>query len=600
MSAAPAPVDRNAPEHWNRVWSEPERQAWRDDALAPVYTRIAELLQELPRDLVVVDLGGGVGHLARRIAESRSVVVYEHNEAALAACMRSGIAAVQADLRKELPPLGGAIVTATEVLEHLDDDTLCRVLDDVAGTGRPAFFSVPNDRLTPAEEPEHCRAWTALGFLELLRTRWPDARVEVLGHPARLPRDTFPSDRGQPSNLLGIVGMGARAQKVSMTMPVRDEAADLEETLASFRGFVDEIVVGVDPRTTDATREIAAKYADVVFELGELRGPPDKPEEWVDERGIHFAHARNQCIDRCQGPWIFMTEGHERLRRKGADTLLHLDQLPAATQVVGVVRTSGHVLFRQQWVFPWLHRKSPKIRFERGTHNTLGFPDDALMVVAPQLVTIHERVHTKDVERQAQRKVQNRRALYDDWMRRGSEYSLHYLGAEWREWDREKAVQYLREYLAIGKSGALRYQTRLVLAKELAQLGRGEEAAEVLHGATADDWSRSEHLVFLGDLAAARDATEEALTFYGYAACRIGRPPVSTWFVDLPLYGWMTAQRMAECHAALGQLAEAEGWAERVLALLAEDEAPEEFLDEARKNLALIQEARNGRAEESG
>lgn len=586
----------NTAEHWNKVWSNPETSDWRDDAMAPVYERILELA---PKDKPIVDIGGGVGHFARRAQEKGfRVTVYEHNRAAVDACHAAGIQAVLVDLEERVPMIpSGTTVVATEVLEHLSDKALELVLDAGWRAGGVCFFSVPNDRLTPAEEPEHVRSWTAKSFLDMLRVFWDTsnkARVEVLGKLARLDPSRFPSDRGQRSNLLGIVGF-EKAVPVSLTMPVRDEAADLEECLASFRGFVDEIVIGVDPRTVDNTREIAAKYADKVFDLTpeQLRGPADKPEEWVPEAGIHFANARNVCIDACSHEWVFMTEGHEKLW-KGGDVLLHLDQLPAACRVVGVTRTGGPPLMRQQWLFPWLAKRAPDIRYERSTHNTLGYPDSTLVVSLPQIVTLHERVHEKDLARQKQRKVQNRIKLLDDWLRRGSEHSLHYLGAEWREWAPEKAIERFQQFLATGKHGALRYQTRLVLAKELARLGRGDEAIEALHGAEADDWTRKEHFVFLGDLWMERGEIERALTFYEYAAVNYGRLPVTTWFLDVALYTWMLAQRLVDCYAQLGRLSEAERWAKTLLDHLEGEAAPEAMIAEARANLTLITETIHG------
>ncbi len=599
----------NTSEHWNKVWSNPQTRDWREDAMAPIYDRILELA---PRGKPIVDLGGGVGHFARRAQEKGfDVTVYDLSATAIEAARAAGLAAYVVDLENELPFIAdGGTVVATEVLEHLSEAALGRLFD--ACVGHVCFLSVPNDRLTPSEEPEHLRSWTAIGLLRDLRFQfappseitdggakvWRSSsvfpvRVEVIGKPAMLNPARFPSDRGQRSHLLGVVGLEKKVG-VSLTMPVRDEAADLEECLASFRGFVDEIVIGVDPRTVDATREIAAKYADKVFDLTpeQLRGPADKPEEWVPEAGIHFANARNVCIDACSHEWVFMTEGHEKLW-KGGDVLLHLDQLPAACRVVGVTRTAGPPLMRQQWVFPWLAKRASDIRYERSTHNTLAFPEGTLVITAPQVKTLHERVHAKDLERQKQRKVQNRVKLLDDWLRRGSEHSLHYLGAEWREWAPEKAIERFREFLATGRHGALRYQTRLVLAKELGYLGRDDEAIEVLHGAEADDWTRKEHWVFLGDLWMERGEIERALTFYEYAAVNYGKLPVTTWFLDVALYTWMLAQRLADAYAQLGRLEEAERWAQAVVDHFIAEDAHGALLDEARTNLSTIQEARH-------
>lgn len=601
--------ETNSPAEWNRIWSTPAETDWRGGVLAPVYDRIAELVPSRSR---VVDLGGGVGMLARKLADlGHDVEVWEHNDAALEACRAKGLRTHVVDLEqlsqgmpltaygyfKDVPidargdhaVLDARVVVATEVLEHLSDEpldswlhTMSRTSDDGGEEHGIAagFFSVPNDRLGPEDEPQHARKWTALEFKRFLRKYFEDVRVEAIGPPARL----FPSDRGQPCYLLGIVGF-PRAATVSMCLPARDEAADIEKTLASFMGFCDEIVVGIDPRTKDDTRELAEKYADVVFDLTELLGPPG---EEVPEGGIHFAHVRNQCMARCTSDWIFMTEAHEPLW-KGHDALLHLERVPADVDVISVMRTGGKAPNRQQWLFPWLCRNGKGFRYVRSTHNTLEY-GAAQMRVLPQVKTLHERVHERDVARQAQRKIQNRQKLTDDWLANHNEWSLHYLGAEWREWDRDKAIDYLHRYIEIGTSGALRYHTRLILAKELVRAGRRAEARDVLVDAAADDWSRNEHWVFLGDLSFDDEQYEQALTWFRYAAT-MRLAPLTSWWTDLAFYGWLVTQRLAMTHAALGELDEALRRARQLLEDYRDAEAPEAFVLEANENINAIENA---------
>ncbi len=588
-------VEANAAAAWNEIWKTPEGADWRPKALEAVYGRIAELV---PPEVRVVDVGGGVGFLAERLRDEKrcGVSVWEHNAAAIAACRARGVSAREVDLETaDMPAVAGAVwsgaevVVATEVLEHLSDAALDRFFDR-APRGARCFFSVPNDRLGPDEEEQHARKWTALEFKRFLRRHFDHVRVEVLGPPARLPAERFPSDRGQPSFLLGVCGF-PKAQTVSMCMPARDEEADVEKTLASFMGFCDELVVGIDPRSKDRTRELAEKYADVVFDLTELLGPPD---EEVPEGGFHFAHARNQCMARCTSDWIFMTEAHEPLW-KGHEVLLHLDEVPADADVVQVLRTGGRAPNRQQWLFPWLCRNGKGFVYRRSTHNTLDY-GGAAHVIVPQIKTLHERVHARDVARQKQRSIQNRAKLTEDWLEHGNEWSLHYLGAEWREHDPEKAVEYLREYLRVGTSGALRYHTRLVLAKELVRLGRTNEARDALHGAEREDWCRNEHWIFLGDLAYEDGNIEEAASLYEYALTKKG-PPLTAWWIDVAMFTWLPRQRLAMARSELGELPEALAHAEALLEIYAEMDAPEEFVLEAERNAKTIKEAIDGRHE---
>lgn len=555
--------------------------------MSQVYERIDKLL---PKKARVLDIGGGVGILADKLAESgRTVEVWDISPEAVRQAKASGHQGRVVDLEKSCPEIPeGTWVVATEVLEHLSEPARVRVLDRIQKAGGKALLSVPNDRLGPDEEPQHTIKWTAVTFRQYL----PHAcRVEVLGPPAH--------PHGDPAFLLAVCGTPQKNASMSLTLPVRDEGKDLGRVLASFRGAADEIVVGIDPRTKDNTREVAARYADKIFDLVDPQGPvpgktyttprlkamADRKEAQVPESGVHFAWVRNQCLDACTSQWIFMTEGHESLA-EGTDTLLHLDQIPDAGKVVMVWRSDAH---QQRWGFPWLHRNDAKILYERGTHNSLDFPQSYMVVKLPSVRTLHERDHHRTVERAAQRKAQNRIHLMDDWMQRGSEFSKYYLASEWREFSPDRSEQHFRELLALNsRQGPMRYQARLILAKLLAGKKDPEGAREVLLGCTDDDWSRTEHWIWLGDLAAEKDRWEEAIQFYTYGASRLGNPPFTSWWIDMAFYSYLPAQRLAMAFAELGDQESSLRWALVVRDQLP-PEAPEELRVEADNNIKLLE-----------
>lgn len=557
---------------WNRLWRAEGEDSWRRHALGQVYARIERLV---PANARVVDLGGGPGLLGVRLRDRKGcqVTVWDHSEYAVAQAAEAGLGARLVDVTTlEEWDTDAEVVVATEFVEHVDEAVRDRIMVTAAKAGK-AFFSVPNDRLGPDEEPQHTVKFTAMSFLSYLRGYFADVRVEVLG-----------------PYLLAVCGF-QKTYRLSFTMPVRDEAADIEATLASFRGIADEIVIGVDPRTTDATREIAAKYAEVVFELGELRGPPGEEVEAAD--GFHFAHARNQCINRCSGDWIFMSEGHERLVM-GQDVLLALDRaFPPGTKVAYVLRSgySHDGASLQQWAFPWLFANDTRIRFRRPTHNDLDFPQGLLCVRMPQVRTLHERAADRSAERAIQRKSQNRVSLLEDWVTRGSEQSLYYLATEWREFAPEKSIERLHQFLALPpKNGPARYQARLVLAKELARRENLPEARAVLLRAAEDDWSRVDHWVWLGDIAYLQDKPEEALQWYRYAATGINEPPFTMWWLDMALYTYIPAERLAMCYARLGRAEDALAWARKARSLLPDD-APTAVVDDHDDNIRQLEDA---------
>ena len=74
---------------------------------------------------------------------------------------------------------------------------------------------------------------------------------------------------------------------ISLCMIVKNEEAVLGRCLESAAALVDEIVI-VDTDSTDATKEIARKFTDKLFDF-----------PWVDD----FAAARNFSFDRASGDY---------------------------------------------------------------------------------------------------------------------------------------------------------------------------------------------------------------------------------------------------------------------------------------------------------
>ncbi len=586
----------NSVQQWNAIWSREGSTSWRGEALKEVYERIAQLI---PTESTVADIGGGVGQLASVLRDRSNcqVHIFDHSMAAIEAATRAGHLARCCDVENlEIDSCPAAVVTATEVLEHLTDLDLKKVLTQSAHVGL-AFFSVPNDRLGPEEEPQHCRKWTAVGFKRYLEQYFAHVRVECLG--------PLSSSTRAPAFLLAVCANGEWADalkksfRLSVTLPVRDEAADLARTLASFRGVADEMIVGVDPRTSDGTREVAAKYADEVFDLVDPEGrtQPDPPLKIEGKDSVHFAWIRNQCIQRCTGDWIFMTEGHEYLSA-GQDALLHLDQIvPKAAKIGMVVRRATG----QRWAFPWLiHSSDKRLRYTRSTHNCIDPPEGVLSVKLPMIHTMHSRDHERERSRAAQRKSQNRQSLLEDWVTRGNVNSLFYLGTEWRPYDKTRSMDRFRQYIAVSKNGCGRYQARLILAKELSTNGEFEEAKQVLLAATGDDWSRVEHWLWLGDLAFNQGQYEQAEQFYLYSATYLGRElPFTQWWIDEASYTYLPAQRLAMTTACMGNCQKAAEWARRVVDLLPAD-APDEALDEAKAHLLTLEEAAHAEQSSAG
>jgi glycosyltransferase involved in cell wall biosynthesis len=97
---------------------------------------------------------------------------------------------------------------------------------------------------------------------------------------------------------------------LAVLLTARDEEEELAKALASVCAWVDEVVVVVDPRTRDATRDVARAAGARVFEHP-------------------FANSAAQCnwgLEKCASRWVLVLDADERvtpgLRDEIAATLL--------------------------------------------------------------------------------------------------------------------------------------------------------------------------------------------------------------------------------------------------------------------------------------
>jgi len=102
--------------------------------------------------------------------------------------------------------------------------------------------------------------------------------------------------------------------RLSLSMIVRDEAAQLAACLDSVKGFVDEMVV-VDTGSSDDTAAIAARCGARVHRI-----------DWPGD----FAPARNQALQWVQGDWVLVLDADERLLPRARAPLQQLMAEPEA------------------------------------------------------------------------------------------------------------------------------------------------------------------------------------------------------------------------------------------------------------------------------
>lgn len=96
---------------------------------------------------------------------------------------------------------------------------------------------------------------------------------------------------------------------LSIGMIVKNEERCLEKCLKALQPLRDKInceLIIADTGSTDKTKEIASKYADILFDF-----------EWIDD----FSAARNAVMDRCSGKWFLSIDADEYMDKSSVDEL---------------------------------------------------------------------------------------------------------------------------------------------------------------------------------------------------------------------------------------------------------------------------------------
>lgn len=588
----------NSKSVWDDIWAGEQLDTWR--TYPGVFGRIEFICKHLPaiEEKTILDVGCGVGVLMHRLHDATkcNVIGIDLSSIAINYVKERGYFGETFDLEENAfyevfrthdsylkhsnKPYPN-VLTCTEVVEHLTEPKFHGLLS-LTPNFETCFISTPNNCLGPEVESQHLRKLTAIEFLNILRKYRPDWRVECIDR-------YLVAIAGYP-----VLSNGERKTTVSFTMPVKNEEKDIERVLKSFRGIADEIVIGVDDKSTDRTEEIARQYADKVFFF-----------TWEED----FSKARNSCIEQCSSEWIFMSEGHEHLKT-GIEALLRLNEVPQYISVLEVRREC----INTNWYFPWLFRNKPEIRFKNAVHNVLDHADGGKCAQAGQISTYHERSLEKAIERFNQRKGMNKQ----DLLRRIKEndvLAMFYLANEYRgepsAFCQRQALHWFNRFIEVSRPGPMRYHARLTLGRMLLNLAKviakkrekereGEiphllvQAKHVLVGATEDDPTRTEHWLVLGEICETVGQLDFAMRFYEFAALGIGRIPASYMFVSKDAYSYLPAQKLAVIYVSLGLLEDALVWAKKVEGLLPEH-APPEAITNARENVAFIEEQRNAK-----
>ena len=341
------------------------------------------------------------------------------------------------------------------------------------------------------------------------------------GQLKRLAELPPPAEHVRVMAALAAVSDSPDRSAIGIHMMVRDDAAGLERALLSCRDQADEIVIGVDGRSDDATWDVAQRFATEFgyersiiyrFDAADL-GMTDAA--WAANE-IDFAAARNFNLSKMKSAWAFIIDSDEVLA-PGADLRALVRDAGDVRGFVVTVDLEGtaHVSTR-------LARRDSFI-YERATHNhmaLIGARKEVLDIVISQDTGIRSE------ERQCNRDEQRDRAVLK--MRteaeKGEMGALFHLAKHHLTEDRiEEAEKLATDY-------RLRALPRSELADERFWLAIGVATiyynkselvkAEMWAIRSLFDGPRAEALCLLGDIAEEREDLSEAHAWYE-AACAL-------------------------------------------------------------------------------
>ena len=174
--------------------------------------------------------------------------------------------------------------------------------------------------------------------------------------------------------------MAIKKPVLSIGMIVKNESRCLERCLKALQPLRDAIpseLIIADTGSTDNTREIAERYADIVFEF-----------EWIND----FAAARNAVIDRASGIWYLSVDADETMDEDISKLKLFLEDRNAWVPELCAVTVRSYSDWEMKGSYSdfmavRLFRRNGNICYEGIIHEHLvGFTNGRVL---PPLVVLH-------------------------------------------------------------------------------------------------------------------------------------------------------------------------------------------------------------------
>ncbi|MEY4431228.1 MAG: hypothetical protein RLZZ533_1164, partial [Cyanobacteriota bacterium] len=260
---------------------------------------------------------------------------------------------------------------------------------------------------------------------------------------------------------------------LSLSMIVRDEAAQIEDCLRSVQGFADELVV-VDTGSSDDT---VARARALGARVEQIPWPGD------------FAPARNQALQWVSGDWVLVLDADERLRPEAWAPLRALMAQPDVL-LINLLRQERGAVQSPYSNVSRLFRRHPAIQWSRAYHSMV---DDSVAELlqrephwriadCPEPALLHDG-YRPELLAQGNKAQRLRAAMEAELERRpGDPYACAKLGSlEVAEGQRQRGISLLEQGLQQCPASAHPERYELLLHLALAQGPEQAGAAEALY-----------------------------------------------------------------------------------------------------------------------
>ena len=322
--------------------------------------------------------------------------------------------------------------------------------------------------------------------------------------------------------------------ELSLCMIVKNEEDHLAACLESVLAAADEIII-VDTGSCDATKEIAAKYTDKVFDFA-----------WRDD----FAAARNEAFDHAGKPFMMWLDADDRMDEAALEALISLKS--RLTDEVDAVMMPYQCGFRKDGTPSLVFERERIIRRASGMRFS-GIVHEAIPVSGH---VIHADIPVRHTGGDRAGKPGRNLAIYEKGMEKGyamSPRDWYYYARELMDCGHTQRAEAAFEAF-LGMDGWLpnRIDAHIQRGRCLDRLGRRMEARVQYLAAMAYETPAGETLCALGN--SFLESGDTAAAAFWYRSALGGEMPISGGaFVNPDAYGYLPAIQLCVCYDRMGR-----------------------------------------------